>query len=370
MRDGVRGHRGWAEIDLGALRHNVAVTRDLVGPRTAIMAVVKANAYGHGVEAIVRGISGLVEMFGVANVTEAEQLQQWVPPRDVFILGTALPDERPAIVRHRFVPAISTAREGAAYAELVEGEPLPVHLAVDTGMGRIGIPEDCALEEARAVAALSNLRITGIATHLPVADEDEEFTREQLARFGRITAQLHAVGITAPLLHALNSAGILARHEPVTSMVRAGLMLYGSAAIATEQRHLRPVLTWKAAVTLVRSVATGQGISYGRTFIAERPMLVATLGLGYADGYQRHLSGRGADVLIRGRRCALLGRVTMDQIMVDVTEVAGVVEGDEAVLVGRQGDEEIFAADLAAKAGTIAWDLFTGIGSRVERVYL
>jgi alanine racemase len=370
VNPGPPARRCWAEIDFGALRHNVAAARAQLAAGAKIMAVVKANAYGHGLGAVARALVGHVEMYGVANVAEAEELRGHVPDAPVFILGPALPDERALIAAQRFVPSISTVEEARAYAALAGAEPLPVHLMIDTGMGRVGILEDAVVSAAREILALRGLAVTGLASHLPVADEDDAFTREQLARFHEIVGQLRTIGVTQPVVHIGNSAGIISYPMQSGDMVRAGLMLYGSAPIPEFQSQLRVVMTWKTRITLVRDMPAGHGISYGRTFITPGPMRIAALGVGYADGYQRHLSNRGAEVLIGGQRCRVLGRVTMDQILADVTAVPQVEAGDEAVLIGKQGGEEIFAAELAQKAGTIPWEIFTGVGRRVERVYL
>ena len=361
-------HRTWAEIDTAALRHNVAVVRALVGERVRIMAVVKANAYGHGVGIVVPALADCVEAFGVANVTEACEVRALASDHPIFILGPALPEERAAIAARRFIPLVSDAGEAQAYAALPDGEPLDIHLKLDTGMGRIGIWEDHAPEGVRSIRALDGLRITGLASHLPVADEDEAFTRAQLARFESLAARLRADGLMSPVLHVENSAAITDFPAHAGDMVRPGLMLYGSSPLPAHQPDLRAAMIWKTRIVLVRDIGEGRSVNYGRTFIADHAMRVATLAVGYADGYPRHLFNRGAEVLIRGKRCAVLGRVTMDQIVVDVSTLASVDIGDEAVLLGAQGDEEILAAELAAKAETIAWEIFTGLGPRVARV--
>ena len=360
--------RCWAEIDLAALRHNFAAVQTQVGPTVKIMAVVKANAYGHGAGRIAEALASEAAMFGVANVTEAEEVREHVADTPLFILGPALPEERARIAAARFIPTISTVEEARAFAEVADDKPLPVHVKLDTGMGRIGVLEGEAVAVVRAIMAVPGIAITGLASHLPVADEDEAFTQAQLAHFQRDVAELRALGLSQPIIHVENSAGIIGHPSEAGDMVRAGLLLYGSAPIASFQPKLRAVLTWKTRLTLVRELPAGHGVSYGRTFITPRPMRIATLAVGYADGYQRHLSNRGAEVLIRGQRCAMLGRVTMDQIMVDVTALPEVEAGEEAVLLGQQGEAEIFAAELAQKAGTIAYEIFTGIGRRVERV--
>jgi len=365
-----QARRCWAEIDLDALRHNLAAVREHVGAAVQIMAVLKADAYGHGAGPVARSLAGRVEMFGVANLSEAVEVRDHLADAPVFILGPALAEERAEIVARRFIPAISTVEEARAYGALAGAEPLAVHLKIDTGMGRIGIWESEALDTTREILHLRGLRITGLASHLPVADEDDNFTRAQLTRFREIAARLRALGIGQPLVHVENSAGIIGFPALAGEMVRAGLMLYGSAPRPEFQPRLRAVLTWKTRITLLRTAPAGHGISYGRTFQTQQPTRIATLAVGYADGYQRHLSGRGAHVLIRSRRCPVLGRVTMDQIVADVTALPEVEVGDEVVLLGRQGAEEILAAELAEKSGTIAWEIFTGIGPRVERVHL
>jgi alanine racemase len=221
---------------------------------------------------------------------------------------------------------------------------------------------------ARAIRKLDGVRVTGIGSHLPVADEDDKFTREQLERFGSLVAELRVDGLVSPVIHVANSAGVIGFPAHAGDLVRPGLMLYGCAPRPEFQTRLRAVMTWKTRVLLVREVGPGRGLSYGRTFITDRMMRVATLAVGYADGYRRHLSNSGAEVLIRGRRCTVLGRVTMDQILADVTALPEVQAGEEVVLLGRQGDEEIPVSELATKAGTIPWEIFTGLGPRVARV--
>ena len=362
--------RSWAEIDLAALRHNLATVRGQIGTRAGVMAIVKANAYGHGLSEIAAALGSAVEMFGVASVNEARIVREASPKGDIFILGAALPWEREEIIRSGFIPSISSLEEGREFSAEAGGGRVRVHLAVDTGMGRMGVWQEEAVTVARELLRVPGLEIAGIATHLPVADEDESYTEAQLARFESITRELRALGVGAPVVHSLNSAGVIRFGTHAQDMVRAGLMLYGVSPVRGFQEWLRPVMTLKTRVILVREVAAGRSISYGRQFVTPHPMRVATLALGYADGYPRSLSNKGTSVLIRGRKCAVLGRVTMDQIMVDVTGLPGVLCGEEAVLFGRQGDVEISAAELAEKAGMIVWELFTGIKGRVERIYL
>ena len=368
--------RCWAEIDLAALRHNLGVVRACAGPDVSILAVVKADAYGHGMGPVARALhAGGVRSFGVANVAEAARLQaEDLPGVGITILSPALPDERAEVVRRRLTPWVSSVAEVEDYARLARkwlddshgGDPFGVEIVVDTGMGREGVSEEGLAALRRRVDSLPGLILAGVVTHLPSPDEDEAFTRDELARFERLLSEGHP----APRRHAQNSAGLLG--YPLAhgcNVVRPGLMLYGSSPLPALQARLRPVLTLRTRVSLVRDLPAGHGISYGRTFITPRPMRVGTLAMGYADGYPRHLSNAGAEVLVRGWRCPVLGRVTMDQTMIDLDALPGVAAGEEAVLIGRQGEGEILAAELAAKSGTIAWEILTGLTARVERFY-
>ena len=364
--------RCWADIDLAALRHNLGVARACAGPDASVLAVVKADAYGHGMVPVARALhaGGGVRTFGVANVAEAARLQDGLPGVGVTILSPALPAERAEIVRRGLLPWVSGVEEVEDYArlsrELRGGNPFGVEMVVDTGMGREGVLEAGAGALRQRIATLPGLILAGVVTHLPSPDEDEAFTRDELARFERLLSG----GQPGPRRHAQNSAGLLG--YPLArgcNVVRAGLMLYGASPLPAWQARLRPVLTLRTRVSLVRDLPAGHGISYGRTFVTPRPMRVGTLAMGYADGYPRHLSHAGAEVLVRGRRCPVLGRVTMDQTMICLDALPGVAAGEEAVLIGRQGDEEILAAELAAKAGTIPWEIFTGLTARVQRVY-
>ena len=363
--------RCWAEVDLDAIRRNVAAVRAVVGPDTGILAVVKADAYGHGLAPVARALAGTGEVacFGVANVIEAEHLREVQPGVAVTVLSPALPEEREAVVRMGLLPWVSSVAEAMDYARLAEGlgrTPFAVEIKVDTGMGRMGVLEAGLPELRAAVEGSPALRLAGVATHLPSPDEDTAFTRKQLGVFEALATHL------PPGAHqqAQSSAGLIGYPHGACNLVRPGLMLYGSSPLSEFQGWLRPALTLKTRVTLVRDLPAGWGVSYGRTFITPRPMRVGTLGAGYADGYQRHLSNAGAEVLVRGQRCPLLGRVTMDQIMIDLSALPKVEAGEEVVLLGQQGKEEILAAELAGKAGTIPWEIFTGLTARVGRYYV
>ena len=360
--------RCWAEINLTALRQNAAVARHRVGPEVELMAIVKANGYGHGMSRVAEALAPEAQLFGVANLEEATQLRESVS-HPIMILGPALPDERGEIVRRQFIPSVSDLDEAIGFNKTSDGTQTLINFVIDTGMGRMGTAGVNAAEVIERVTQLPNLKLHSISTHLPVADEDESFTRQQLSEFSELVRCIRTTVPGTYRVHALLSAGVLGFCESAFDIVRAGLILYGSSPLPQFQKLLAPVMTLKTRVALVRELAAGSSVSYGRTFIARRTMRVATLSAGYADGYPRSLSGAGASVLISGKQCPLLGRVTMDLMMVDVSEVGDVKVGDEAVLIGRQGDEEILASDLAGRASTIPWEIFTGIGSRVRRVY-
>jgi len=353
--------RSWAEIDLSAIRHNLNVVREKIGPQPGVLAVVKADAYGHGMREVAAAIADQVELFGVTNVEEARGLADH--GRDIMLLSPSLPAERREVIERRCIATVSSASEAAEFAG---GR---INFKIDTGMGRIGCWQDQAVEELRAILRHKNVELHSISTHLPSADEDEADTLAQLERFAELATVFRQLAPSAKI-HVLNSAGILRFSDHAYDLVRPGLMLYGSAYPSEFQTSLKPALTWKARLVLVREVGAGRSVSYGRTFTTTKPSRLASLAVGYADGFPRQTSGRGAEVLIGGRRCPVLGRVTMDQIVVDVTGVPEPETGDEAVLIGSQDREEILARELAEKAGTISWDIFTGIKGRVRKIYL
>jgi alanine racemase len=389
-------YRCWAEIDRSALRHNAKVVRERIGS-AEMLAVVKANAYGHGMLGVAETLADHAQLFGVANLEEALALRQSLT-HPIIILGPAIPDERSTIAERGFIPTISTLEEAEDFGRVAarhprlnplsappsrdpgeEGALAPdegrhttvlINFKVDTGNGRMGVVENDAVEVFKRVAALPKIDIHSISTHMPVSNEDADYTRDQLVRFRKIVEQLCAAVPGNYKAHVLQSAGTLAFNNPTFEIVRAGIILYGISPLPEFQKLLKPAMTWKTRIGLVRDVPKGTSISYGRTFITPRPMRVATLTCGYADGYPRHLSNRGAEMLVRGKRCALLGRVTMDLMVIDVSHIEDVEVGEEVVLMGRQGSEDICCNELGEKAGTITWEITTRIGQRVKRVFV
>lgn len=365
-------HRCWIEVGVDALRHNADALRARGGAE--LLAIVKANAYGHGAAAVVRALRGRAGLFGVANLREAEDLDAANAKSPIVLLGTCLSDEREPVLRNGLKVCVSSREEAAAWNALAGKLRLKAHahLVIDTGMGRMGIPEkrwDRAT--ARGLLGLAHMKWEGIASHLPSAAEDRAITRRQIGRFRKSVAIARAAGFRPRWVHLDNSAGLLGYPEAAQfcNLARPGLALYGVSPLPEHSDLLRSVLAWKTRVALVRDLPAGHGISYGCTARLKRRSRVATLACGYADGYPWQVSGKGAAVLIHGRRCPLLGRVTMDMIMVDVTQVdPGVRAGDEAVLLGMQGGAAIGVGEIAMQAGTIPWHIFAGITARVGRV--
>jgi alanine racemase len=361
-------YRCWTEIDRSALRHNAKVVRERIGS-AELLAIVKANAYGHGLAGVAETLANDAQLFGVANLEEANTLRKTLP-HPIIILGPAIPEERSAIVERGFISTVSTFDEAQGFSRLASNGTVAINFKIDTGMGRMGVPESDAVALFQRVAALPGIKLHSVSTHMPVSNEDAEYTRDELLRFGRIVKQLRAEVPGDYKVHVLQSAGLLAFAKEPPEIVRAGIILYGISPLPEFQTILKPVMTWKTRIGLIREMPKGSSISYGRTFITPRPMRIATLTAGYADGYPWHLSNRDAYVLVRGKRCGLLGRVTMDLIMIDVSQIGNIDVGDEVVLMGRQDGEEIPCAELAERAGTITWEITTRIGSRVRRVYV
>jgi alanine racemase len=363
-------YRCWAEIDVRSLRRNLQTIRLMTAQKARVIFVVKADAYGHGLPEVASRLDKDTDLFGVANLVEALTIRAAGAVSPILILSPALAEERQMIVNERFIPTISTVDEAIGYARCVPaGQQLDVHFAVDTGMGRIGLDEEEAGKALEAVRQMNAIRVAAISSHLPVADEDREYTVSQLGRFQAWCRRFACAGAETTVL---NSAGVICFGKECKpgELVRAGLAIYGISPLTEFQHYFHPALSLKTRVSLVRTLEAGRSVSYGRTFITTSRMRVATLSAGYGDGINRHLSGQETDVLLRGRRCRMLGRVTMDQIMVDASHLDNVETGEEAVLIGTQGNEEILASEVAAKAGTIAWEIFTGITKRVTRIYL
>ncbi len=362
-----------AMIDLSALERTYReVVRRAEGRK--ILAVVKAQAYGHGAVAISRHLLRLgADMLGVALVEEGKELRTAGIEAPVLLMGSLFPDQAETAVLLRLTPVVYTISLARALSEAAQKlkTAVPVHVKIDTGMGRIGIAVEHAFAFIRALHRLPGIEVQGLMTHFADADlRDKQFASRQMELFERLVRDLDASGISLPLRHAANSAAVLDFHRALFTMVRPGLMLYGYSPLESEtgRRGLEPVMSLVTRIAYLKQVASGVPISYGRTFVTKRESLIATLPIGYADGYNRSLSNCG-EALVRGMRAPVVGRVCMDMCMIDVTGIAGVREGDEVVLMGKQGTERISASDIAEKIGTIPYEVLCGISSRVPRIY-
>ncbi len=354
------------DVDLAAIRHNVEVLKP---PGAELMAVVKADAYGHGAVAVARAaLDAGATWCGVALVEEGSELRTAGIEAPILVLSEFPPGAESVALAHRLTPSLYSADGLQRLATAAQG-PVGVHVKIDTGMHRVGVwPGEDAVAYLGAVAT-AGLRIEGIWTHLAKSQDDAVTTATQLTRYATVLEQAKEAGFTPTYRHAANSGAVLRHPEAVFDLVRPGIALYGLAPEpgVGADRDLRPALTWRSAVSFARRLPAGERVSYGHRYELAADAWVATVPVGYADGYPRAASP-GAEVLIRGRRCRVAGNVTMDQLIVDCGDLA-VASGDDVVLIGRQGDEEISAWELAERAGTIAYEVVTRISQRVPRTY-
>jgi alanine racemase len=364
----------WAEVDAAAIEHNVAALARLAAP-AELCVVVKADGYGHGaVDAARAALAAGAGRLAVALPEEGAVLRAGGIDAPVLVLSEAPVGDAGVVVEHDLEPTAYTEAGIAALAGAVRaGGPLAVHLKVDTGMHRVGcVPAD-TLRLAKEIAAEPGLALASVWTHLAVADEpDDPFTAEQLRRYREVLAGLEAAGLDVPLRHAANSAGTIAHPDARFDMVRCGIAAYGipPAEGLDGDLGLRPALRLVSTVSHVKVVPAGSAVSYGLRYRVERPSVIATVPIGYADGVRRSLAAVGGEVLIGGRRRPIAGTVTMDQLMVDCGDDDSVAVGDEVVLIGAQGDDEIPAVEWGRRLGTIGYEIVCGIGPRVPRRWL
>jgi alanine racemase len=359
----------WLEIDLDRLDRNLERIQRWVGDEVGILLTVKADAYGHGAVQVANAAQSRVKVFGVATVDEAVELHDAGIKNQILILSPILETEVPAVARHGFAITLS----GADFADAIArnaGAPIPVHVEVDTGMGRTGVPEESAFDEIRRIAESKAVSLQGVYTHFPVSDSDPEYTRAQVARLGELVTRLRASGVRIPMVHSANSAAVDGVRESHMDLVRPGLLAYGLHPSGGDPGvDVAPIMSWKSRIVRVRRVPKGRSISYARTFVTARDSVIGVVPVGYGHGYPFHLSGRGS-MLVGGHRVPIVGRVTMDMTMVDLTDLAAITRaGDEVVLVGTQGSETITFHDVAAWADTIAYEVMCGISKRVPRTY-
>lgn len=371
----------WIEIDLKAVRSNFREIRRLafaqmepkINRTVDILAVVKADAYGHGMVEVARTLeSEGCRFFAVSNINEAIALRRSGNRRRILMFEATLPELAPDVVKYNLTPslcAVPLARALDKYAGRA-GKKLPVHVKVDTGMGRLGVWHKSAVAFVNELNKLKHLQVEGILTHFPVADTNRAFTEQQMDDFAHVVADLIRDQIPFRYLHAANSMGLAAYKNRIFNLARPGVMLYGLSPSAEvgPKIELQPVMTVKARVLFTKTIYRDSGVSYGHTFRASVDTPVAILAIGYSDGYFRSLSNR-ACVLLNGTPCPVLGRVTMDQTVVDISRAGNVTAGDEAVVLGTQGVCEISADDIAGWADTINYEVVCNLGNRLPRVY-
>lgn len=363
-----------AVVHLPAFLNNIRLAKRRLKPETKFLAVIKANAYGHGITTVGEYLeqSGLVDMLAVAIPEEGARLRNAGVTLPILILGVTDPDHVPGVVAKDLTSAVFTAAQVRTFERWasISGKTAHVHVKLDTGMHRIGVTDDAMLSEVLdAFDECPHVSMDGVFTHFAKSEADPDFTHLQAKRFDAFVAQIRAQGYN-PIVHAANSAATLDYPELQYDMVRFGIALYGCHPDAkrTEGSGLTPAMSLVTYISNLKTIAPGEGVSYGLRFIASRPTRVATLPVGYGDGYKRCLTGK-TDVLIGGVRCPQIGTICMDQMMVDVSEVPNVAVGDEVVLIGRQGNEKITADELADKAGTISYEILLSFSDRVPRVY-
>lgn len=368
----------WAQIDLDAAAHNMCQIRKHVGPDVKIAAVVKANAYGHGsVELAKTFAENGADCFAVSSLDEAVELRRYAHiDNEIFILGHTDARRTEELLTYDIEPAVFNLKNAEFFSQEARrlGKTLRVHIAVDTGMSRVGFQvNEFSVSEIKTIAALPNIEIRGMFTHFAVSDmKDKTFTREQYGHFRWMCKRMEEEGIHIALRHCCNSAAVLELPEYYCDMVRPGIIMYGcepSPEIDIKPYDLRPVMSLRCCIAHVKLIDAGATVSYGRHYKAPSRRKIATLPVGYADGYSRILSGK-VDVLYHGHRVPQVGAICMDQCMIDVSGEANVHAGDEVVLFGRQGDSFIPIEEIAAVCGTINYEIMCNISRRVPRVYM
>ncbi|MEM7771786.1 MAG: alanine racemase [Cyanobacteria bacterium P01_A01_bin.37] len=371
----IRQCRAWVEIDLEALQHNVQQLTQHIGPQTALMAVVKADAYGHGAIAIAdAALAAGARWLGVATVPEGVELREAGLTAPILIMGAVnSPEEMAAISRWRLQPTLVSPKQALVFSEVLgrqRAEALPVHLKIDTGMSRLGFAWQQAAEFVQFVRRLPHLQIHSVYSHLATADDpDPTVMRQQHQRYEKVLSQINALNIALPKRHLANSAATLTDSALHYDMVRVGLALYGfyPAEHLQSSLSLRPVMQVKARITHLKDIQPGTGVSYGHTFIAERPMRIAVVGIGYADGVPRALSNR-MKIMVHGQLAPQIGNITMDQLMLDVTQISNLQEGSVVTLLGQDGEQSISADHWAALTNTISWEILCGFKHRLPRI--
>ncbi len=375
--------RTWAQIDLDAIEYNFLNIKEKLSGKTKLMCVVKADAYGHGVKFLVKKLEKLgVDWYGVSNIEEAIQLRNCDASKPILIFGYTPPELVPYLYNFHLSQAVFSYSYAMKLMEVCKETKMKimVHLKIDTGMSRIGFLAQNEQDIEESVEQISELAfatkevyIAGIFTHFSVADDmahEESYTRDQFGRFMQLIDKLENIGVRIPIKHCCNSGATVNFPEMHFDMVRPGILLYGLAPTEEIRNKisLRPVMQLKTVVSQVKNIKKGTSLSYGRTFVADRDMVIASVPIGYADGYSRSFSNK-ACMLMCGQRAPIIGRICMDQILLDVTNISNVKDGQEVTVFGKDGSEEISVNELAQIAGTINYEIICLIGKRVSRVY-
>jgi alanine racemase len=377
----------WAEIDLDCVAHNIREFQRIIPKHTQIMAVVKADAYGHGaVEVATAALQAGATRLAIAIVEEGIVLRQRGITVPIHILGVSAPGTEQAVVEHDLIPTICTIESARNFSDIGKalGKTIVFHVKLDTGMGRIGIRIDQLPEFLAAIKHLPNLDMEGVFSHLSKADEhDKTYTTKQLNIYNQCLNMVKEAGFNPRIRCLANSAATMEVPEALFDAVRIGISLYGlypSDEVEKSRVNLKPVMSWKTQIVHLKTLPPGEAVSYGGMFITQRPTVVATLPVGYADGYRRRLWKTGGNVLVKGQRTPIIGRICMDMFMVDVTDIdsrsgrllgsSRVAVGDEVVLIGKQGNEMITADEMAARLDTINYEITCLVGKRVPRVYV
>jgi len=371
LMDGSKG-RVWVEIYLDHLVNNYKIIKKRV-KKAKIMAAIKADAYGHGAIEVARILESKgVYMFGVASVEEGIELRQAGIASKILILSPILYTQIDAVIKYDFMPTISEFQFFKMLDKKLRaiGKPIQAHIEVDTGMTRTGIPYDDARESIGKMNSSLNIKIDGIFSHFPLAGADGAFTKKQIKKFRSLITDLRRYKINPPCIHLANSSGIFKHTDSHFNLVRPGIVLYGltSSPDVHYTKGLSPVMALKSRVVNIRNAKTNTPVSYNHTFVTKRKSRIATISVGYGDGYPRALSNVG-EVLVRGVRAPIIGTICMDLIMVDVTDIQGVKVGDIVTLIGKDGNEEIRVEECANKSHTIVYEITSGIGPRVARVF-
>jgi alanine racemase len=361
----------WAEIDLSAFERNVASMASRLPAGSRLVAVLKANAYGHGAVELARRCSTEhVAMIATALLEESLELRRAGITLPLLVLGPLSESQLVTALEHGITPGVPGPEELELVCRLARDRDITIHLKLDSGMGRMGVVESELPRVVALLHAAPRVHVAGIYTHFASSgDPHDPLTDQQRAQFARMLAILRAGGVDAPLHHSANSAATMRGIIEPGDLVRVGIALFGAEALDEGVSRLEPVMRWRSAILRLKELPTGHAVGYGATFHTTRPSRIATIPLGYADGYGRLLSNRGT-VLVRGRRVPVVGRVSMDLVTLDVTDVPGVTLGDEVTLLGVQGADEITVEELAAKLGTISYEVLCNVSARVPRVYL